>query len=103
MKNHVVEITTFRLNEGIETADFLKVSPSITAFASALPGFVSRSLTRSDDGVWMDYVEWATLEQAEAAQAAFPQEPSMGPVMAMIDPASLTMDHRVLMDRAPGK
>lgn len=98
IENHVVEITTFRLNDGVEDAAFLDLSPQITAFAKAQPGFIHRSLTHSEDGVWMDYVRWATLEDAKAAQAAFPQQPQLGPLMAMIDPASLTMDHQALMD-----
>ncbi|MEO1492114.1 MAG: hypothetical protein AAFV19_08175 [Pseudomonadota bacterium] len=98
--NQVVEITTFRLNDGVEDTAFLALSPAITEFAQAQPGFIRRFLTQSEDGVWMDYVHWATLEDAQAAQAAFPQQPQLGPLMAMIDPTSLTMDHQALMDMA---
>ena len=98
MQNRVIEIVTFKLAKDVKDEDFLGASKAITAFARKQDGFVSRRLSTSGDGIWMDHVEWETMEAAQAAQEAFPKDENLAPIMAMIDQEALVMSHHALMD-----
>ena len=57
-KPTIVEIVTFKTNTGISDADFLKtVAATETSFLCKTPGFVRRTLSKSEDGTWFDYVD----------------------------------------------
>ena len=98
MRNHVMEIVTFRLAKGISEEQFAGASGAFTAFGRKQKGFVARRLSLAEDGTWTDNVEWESMEDAQAAMAAFPQDKSLAPVMAMIDAESVNMSHQALMD-----
>jgi len=97
MTHHAIEIVTFKLTEGTNEATFLKASEIVTKFAKSCDGFVKRQLSKADDGSWMDYVEWATLEDAKAAAAKFGQQSELGPFMAYLDGSSINLKHNALM------
>ena len=98
MPNHVIEIVTFKLADGISPEAFVAASGAVTAFARSQAGFVSRRLSMAEDGTWMDHVHWSSMEAAQAAQTAFPAQESLAPFMAMINPEGMTMTHHALMD-----
>ena len=101
MENHVVEIVTFKLSRQAKDDEFLAASNAATQFARTQPGFVYRSLTRAEDGLWMDYVQWDTMENAMAAMNAFPKDEGVKPMMQMIDEDTVTVGHHALMASAP--
>jgi len=80
--NHIgmVEITTFQLNEGISTEEFTTAAERMQEqFLAKQSGFLKRTLTVSEDGVWTDIVFWEdqgsfelAMQKAESAEHTLP-------------------------------
>jgi hypothetical protein len=96
MTKHTIETVTFKLIDGISREDFAKDAEAITDFARRQPGFVSRRLSCSDDGLWIEHVEWETLDAAKAAAAQIGQEPTLAVCMKAIDGPSVVLHHTTL-------
>jgi hypothetical protein len=89
----VLEVVSFRLIPGTPEADFLAAARATEAPLRRQHGFLSRQLTRSEDGTWTDHVTWASLPVALAASEAMMAEPAFQPFMALIDMPSVKMRH----------
>jgi hypothetical protein len=88
-----MEIVRFTLVAGTSDAAFLAAAKGTEASLGAQPGFVSRSLTRAEDGSWTDHVIWSSMAMAMAGAETMMAEPAFGPFMALIDGASVSMRH----------
>jgi Antibiotic biosynthesis monooxygenase len=97
MKSHVIEIVTFKVTEGTSLEALEKAAAAANTFIRNRPGFVARRLSRSEDGTFLEHVEWQTMSDAKAATAAIGSDPGVVPFMAMIDPATVTMGHNTLI------
>jgi hypothetical protein len=89
----VAEIVTFRLLSGTDETAFLADASATKAVVAAQPGFLRRSLSRDESGLWTDYVEWADLPSALAAADVVIALPEFVPFGAAIDPEGLVMRH----------
>lgn len=96
MKNHVIEVVSFKLAKGVSDDDFLATQPSLKKFLDTCEGFINRRLSISEDGLWLDHVEWASMEAAKAAAEDFTQQESLKPLMQAIDMPSVSMHHNLL-------
>ncbi|MEQ9586781.1 MAG: hypothetical protein RJS97_02245 [Parvibaculaceae bacterium] len=96
MTKHTIETVTFKLNEGVTREAFAEAAQAITDFAQKQEGFVSRRLSCSDDGLWIEHVEWETLEAAQAASAQIGMEPTLEACMKAIDGPSVVLHHTTL-------
>lgn len=96
MTKHTIETVTFKLNDGVTREAFAESAQAITDFAQKQDGFVSRRLSCSDDGLWIEHVEWETLEAAQAASAKIGQEPTLEACMKAIDGPSVVLHHTTL-------
>jgi len=96
MTKHTIETVTFKLNEGVTREAFAEAAQAITGFAQKQDGFVSRRLSCSDDGFWIEHIEWETLEAAQAAAARIGKEPTLESCMKAIDGPSVVMHHTTL-------
>jgi hypothetical protein len=99
MTDPVTEIVTFRLAPGITDTAFLDAARGTGALVAAAPGFVSRRLSRGEDGTWTDHVEWASMDQAVAAARTVMADPAALPFLRAIDPESIAMRHEALLMR----
>lgn len=70
----VAEIVTYRLNAGVDEAAFMDLIDRSHDFASSCSGFIARHVSKGEDGRWMDHVLWASMEEAQAAAKAFPEQ-----------------------------
>lgn len=93
----VLEIVTFRLGAGATDRAFLDTAKATAAPLQAQPGFISRNLTRSEDGIWTDHVLWSSMAAAMAGAETMMAEPAFGPFMALIDAPSVTMRHEPVL------
>jgi hypothetical protein len=91
-----VEVVTFRLVPGTETAAFLQAARATEAPLRGQPGFLRRRLVEGADGQWTDWVEWRDCPSAHAAAEAMMAEPAFGPFMAMIAMDTMVMRHEAL-------
>ncbi len=96
MTKHTIETVTFKLNSGVSRAEFVEAAQAINDFASKRDGFISRRLSCDDDGLWIEHIEWATLEAAKSAAAEIGNEPSLLPCMQAIDGSSVKLHHTTL-------
>lgn len=95
----VQEVVRFRLLPGTDAAAFLAAARATAAPLRHQPGFLRRALLRHEDGSWTDQVDWADRPSAEKAATAMMAEPAFQPFMALIDMATLAMDHPDLLWR----
>lgn len=93
MTDTVTECVTFALAEGYAREDFLKASEGISRFAKAQPGFISRTLLETEDGGFIDWVKWESMDAAKAAAAAISSSKDCQAAMPMIAEDSVVIRH----------
>ena len=96
MTKRTIESVVFRLEEGISKEHFLETVAGSTEFVRSQPGFVSRRLSCSDDGTWIEHIEWETLDHARSAAAAIWQAEVVQPFLKCISGPSITLRHAEL-------
>lgn len=93
----VAEIVIFQLNNDVDEAQFLKDAKATDAVVRAASGFLSRQLSKGEDGRWTDYILWQSLEQARDAAKTVVNDPAFGPFGSAINFETVVMRHeRVL-------
>ena len=96
MTEHTIETVTFRLADGATRERFVEAARAVNDYLRTRPGFVARRLSVSEDGLWIEHIEWTSLEHAKAAAAGLGAEPGLAPFLAAIDGPSATMHHTAL-------
>lgn len=96
----VLETVTFRLAPQASQQHFISASQPTMDWVRQQPGFVYRTLSCDDQGVWSDHVLWQTLDQAQAASDAFMGVFANSEFMALIDPGSVQMQHLTVRAQA---
>lgn len=91
------EITTFTQIADTTTDAMLAALKSLDGFLSSQPGFLGRTISHDDAGQWTDYVVWSDRTAGEAASARFMAQPETPAVVALIEPASLSMRHETIV------
>jgi hypothetical protein len=70
----LVELTTFRLADGVDEADFLAADAEVQAELSPEPGFVRRTTARGDGGTWLVLALWWSARHADEAPPPVPTD-----------------------------
>ena len=85
-----MEITTFRLRDGVDEAAFRRADTAAQAFHHLRPGILRRTTFRDvATGEWMVAILWSSWEHADAAAEAARADGGMQEYASMIDPASV--------------
>ncbi len=92
----VAEIVTFRLNAGVDEAQFLSDAKATNAIVRASKGFITRTLSKGEDGVWTDYILWKTLADAQAAAKTVVNDSAFAPFGQAIDFETVVMRHEAV-------
>jgi hypothetical protein len=67
----VIELTTFRLRDDVDEADFVAADAAAqTGFFYQQPGLVRRTTARGPDGEWLVVTWWGSAVEADAAATA---------------------------------
>lgn len=69
MSKHVIETVLFKLEEGVSKEDFIKHAETMRPFVEGQKGFVHRRLSCTEDGTWIEHIEWESMEDAKSAAA----------------------------------
>lgn len=96
MSKHVIETVTFKLNEGVTREEFAEAAQTMNSFVTAQHGFIARRLSCSEDGEWIEHIEWADMGAAEAAASKIGKVESNRPFLAAINGSTVTMRHTEL-------
>ena len=91
------EIVTFRTRDGVTEAEYLAAAQALDAWLKTCPGFITRKLSRSADGLWTDYLVWETEAHAKAAGEAFMSQPAAGGMMSLSIEESFAMRHEPIL------
>lgn len=89
----VLEIVHFRVKAGVSDEQVLAASAQAQEWVSQRPGYLARELSKNAEGQWIDIVHWRSLAEAQAAAQQIMQEPCAANLMALLDPAQITIDH----------
>lgn len=85
-KGHIMEVTTFKVKNGVISTDFNKRDASITAdYTSKQPGFIKRIAGITETGEIGVIVFWESLADADASMNKFMKDQSVADYAAMID------------------
>lgn len=88
----MVEITTFKLNQGVTAKDFEQSARAMQKdFLEKQNGFIKRTLTVSEDGIWTDVVFWEDQLSAEKTMKLAETSELVLPFMEKIDFNSVKM------------
>lgn len=93
----VAEIVSFKPKAGTDAAQFLTDIQATDAVVRAASGFVSRNLSKGEDGAWTDYVLWQSMDDAMNAAETVVKDPSFAPLGAAIDMDTLVMRHETVL------
>jgi hypothetical protein len=99
MTGPVLEIVTFKLASGVSEDAFLKAGEAAVTFMKNRKGFISRRLSRNNDGTYTDHVTWASLDAAKESMDASMSEASLGAFMQSIDPATMRIEHQAIVSQ----
>ena len=84
-----VEIVLYRPRPGVTDQQVVEASDALQTDLEGFPGYIRRRLMKTADGLWVDTVDWRSLEQAEAAAAAIMQQLSAARFMALVEESSV--------------
>ncbi|MEO0826729.1 MAG: antibiotic biosynthesis monooxygenase family protein [Cyanobacteria bacterium J06639_16] len=91
-QNIIVEVATFKLQEGVTPDEFYAVDQAVeTQHVSQQPGFISRESAVSDDNEWLVIVHWRSIEAAEASMASFSGAPATAEFMSKLEVDTMVM------------
>lgn len=93
----VAEIVVCKLNEDANEADFLNAIKASEGYISGSAGFISRQLSKDEDGTWTDYTLWASMDDAMAAANGFMSQSFAAAILQGIDQDSFSMRHQTVL------
>jgi heme-degrading monooxygenase HmoA len=94
----IVEITTFRLAEGVTDESFLALDRRIqTELVPNRPGFMRRTTARHGD-VWLVVTLWSTEDAAAAYQRAVEGDPLQAEFDRMLEAGTVHLARYATLD-----
>jgi hypothetical protein len=88
-----VEVVVFRPLGGVSQDVLETAARGLTPILRAMPGFVSREFAKSEDGQYVDIVNWADMESAKHAAEVAMSIPACLEFFKLIDPSQMNMMH----------
>ena len=91
-KEPIVEIVRWRGLDGITDDQMTEAVAGIEPDLKTLPGFVSQTLHKDDDGHWVALYEWQERAQGEASIALMGPKDTFARLMALVLPESIQIE-----------
>jgi hypothetical protein len=91
------EIVTFRTKDGVADAAYLAAAEKLDPWLKSCPGFITRRLSKSEDGLWTDYLEWTSKDAAMKAGEGFMSQPEALAMMELSIEESFAMRHEPIL------
>ena len=91
----VLETVRYRIKPGITQEAAVQAWQDSQSFARAQRGFLSRKLAVTDDGEFLDLVEWQSMADAKAAAENFNpgKFPELLGLVEVLDESTMVMTH----------
>lgn len=71
MTTTALKMVSFTLKPGTDNAQWLASAAEVETFLRQQPGFLYRSLSQDEQGLWYDVLYWQDMEAALASGEAF--------------------------------
>ena len=91
--SNVVEVVHFSLDSDCTENDFLRTDEQMKQFLSQQAGLIHRSLSKRDDGSFVDIIYWQNMEAATSAQQSFYASDVCKLIGQLINIESVTIEH----------
>lgn len=91
--SNVFEIVQFEFNAGVTDEQGLSAAKKSMDFAKEQDGFMKRSLSKNDDGLWVDVIEWNNMDSAKAAGGKFMEDERNAEFGSLINGPTVKMLH----------
>jgi hypothetical protein len=90
----IAEIVSFKLASGVTDDAFLAAADNMEkTYLCNVRGFIGRTLSKDEEGNWIDHLEWASLKDAMAAMTGSAAEKSAAPFLQAIVSDSVNLKH----------
>ena len=89
----VVEVVLVRARPGVTDEQILEASDALQQELARFQGYISRRVLKSEDGQWLDIVDWTSLDDALRAAEAIMQRPIADEYLSLVETESLRMLH----------
>ncbi len=89
----IVEVVQFRAKTGVSDAQIRDAADALQRDVEGFPGYLHRRLVKSEDGQWLDIVDWTGLDEALHAAEAIMARPSAQSFIELVESESITMLH----------
>ena len=89
MKKEAMEITTFRLTQGVTMQAFIAANADVDIWLQQQPGFILRRMNQRSDGTVVDMLLWTSAAKGRRAAAGIVSELADSPVHAAIDQSTV--------------
>jgi hypothetical protein len=96
MPKNIIETVTFKLNEGVSRADFVAAAKDMSAWVESRPGFIHRRLSCTEDGTWIECIQWTDMDSAKAAAAEIDKAPGNANFLSAINGPTVQLMHSEL-------
>lgn len=87
------ELVVFKFKSEVSGEEAVKAAASVDEFIQSQKGFISRRTAKTADGIWMDFLEWETMTDAQVANEAAMQSPVAGAFFAQLEEVGMQFYH----------
>lgn len=96
MSKNVIKTVTFTLNDGVRREDFIAAARGMSSWIKTRPGFICRRLSCTEDGTWIEHVQWENMNAAKAAAAEIGKIPGNAAFLSAINGPTVQLTHSEL-------
>lgn len=89
----ILEAVLFKTKDGVDEAEFITTLAGLDAELEKMSGYIRREFFKDENGQWLDFVYWRSMEEAHQAAEAIMHVPNALKLFEMLDQTSLTMLH----------
>ncbi|MBM7070378.1 antibiotic biosynthesis monooxygenase [Actibacterium sp. 188UL27-1] len=96
MSKNIIETVTFKLNDGVSREDFIAAARAMSPWVEARPGFLHRRLSCTEDGTWIEHIQWKDMDAAKSAAAEIGKAPGNSEFLSAINGPTVQLMHSEL-------
>ena len=94
----LIELTTFRLRDGIDDVAFLAADRALQAELSWQDGFIRRTTARGETSGWLVMTLWRTPSEADTANEQASGDGAAGSFAELVDASSKATERYFSLD-----
>ncbi len=88
-----IEIVMYRAKPEVSDAHLTELSDGFQRELDGFPGYIRRRLLKDDDGIWIDIVDWNSMEEAMRASEQINASPLAAAFGELVEGESVKVMH----------